>query len=679
MGTIKLSGLNTGIDTSSLVSQLIQAEQGRLTQYQTRQTTWEGRKTALGSLETKLSALRTASEALSDADDLRAFKTTSSDSDLVTAESSDKAFEGSHTVVVNKLASAERWVHTAGKEYTEDTVGAGTFIYSYNHQETVITTTADTTLEELVGLINNDANNPGVTANLLYYNDTYHLVLNGNDAGTDYEIKMNASSTEVWEMASPLTVGDEDASLTDTIVSLDQFDGALVANEHITITGKLHDGTDVTQDIAITQYTTLNQIIGEINDLFAGTATASLVNGQICLTDDTSGASQMSLSLSYDPDGGGSELELPAISVTTEGGSTTATLTGFTQADFTETQAAQDSEIKVDGYPPAANEWITRSSNTVNDVIEGVTLDLHDTGTVQVSLTRDVATIKTKLQSLVTAYNDVTTFLAEKAGYNADTKKAGVLMGDSTVTNIADQYRQAFIEQTHGFNVDTDTFLMPTQIGLELDEDGMLSLDSETFNDAIADDYLGVLSVIGANKTGSSDSNTIGFYGASDKYTTAGTYDVEVVVSGGKITSARIKMSSDATYRNATIDDNIIMGNSTFDSDGDPVNPENGLQLSVNLSQDGTFTAQVRVKQGFTGALEDTLDRILKATDGMLDMDLDQVADNIENLQDKIDSEQTRLEAMEERLTAKYARLESTLTLLQNQMSALAYYGVSSS
>ena len=55
-------------------------------------------------------------------------------------------------------------------------------------------------------------------------------------------------------------------------------------------------------------------------------------------------------------------------------------------------------------------------------------------------------------------------------------------------------------------------------------------------------------------------------------------------------------------------------GNSTFDDNGNPVYPENGLQLTVDLSQDSgvsPFTATVDVKQGFAGVLQDALDRVL--------------------------------------------------------------------
>ena len=188
MASVQLGGLFSGIDTQTLISQLMAAEQGTINRYQTRQQTLSNRETAINDLQSKLQSLKTATAALSDASTLRAYTAACSDTDILTVEASNGAFEGNHTVVVNQLASPERWVHAAGMEYAQDPVGAGTFIYSYNQQETTITTTADTTLEDLVGLINNDANNPGVTANLLYYNNSYHLMLNGNDAGSDYAI-----------------------------------------------------------------------------------------------------------------------------------------------------------------------------------------------------------------------------------------------------------------------------------------------------------------------------------------------------------------------------------------------------------------------------------------------------------------------------------------------------------
>jgi flagellar hook-associated protein 2 len=671
MSDLRLPGLFTGIDTNTLINQLMAVESRRLAQYQSRQATWNQRKDAISALKTQLQSLKNSAQGIADSGDLRAYTCTSSDGDLVTVDASNSAFEGNHTVVVNQLANSERWVHTAGMEYAEDLVGAGTFIYSYNHQETVITTTGETTLEDLVGLINNDANNPGVTANLLYYNHAYHLMLNGKDAGTDYQISINTGSTEVWQTASAFTDGNNNAKLDDKITAIDQFSGALVGGEHITISGKLHDGTEVSEDFAITENTKLTHLIDAINDTFDGTATATLVNGQIRLTDHTCGDSEMRLDLAYDPGTGASSLNIPATAEHTQGVSGLADLDGFAPEDFTETQSAQDAEIKVDGYPTEEGQWITRSTNTIDDVIPGVTLHLQDTGSVKVTLTRNIAMVKANLNAMVAAYNTAVASIKTQTGYDQDKKVAGVLMGDSSVSTAASNLLMPFIQGTRGFITNIDTFYMPAQIGLGLDSNGSLKLDSSTLDDAIAEDYQGVLELIGANKIGSSDSNTIEFYGASEGHTTAGKYDVQVTVAGGVITSAKIKQSDETDYRDATIDDNTVTGNSSFDKNGNPVHPENGLQLSVNLSQDGVFTATVRVKQGFAGALVDVLDNALDSSTGILQADQDQMDEQIDNLQDKIDMEQQRLDTKQAQLVAKYARLEKTLALLQNQMAAL--------
>jgi len=676
MSTLRLPGLLTGIDTGNLIAQLMAAERRTLNVYEQRKSTWNEKKEALGTLETKLSNLRNSVRALSDANELRSFSSTSSDTDKVTAEASYNTFEGNHTVVINQLASAERWVHTAGIEYAEDYVGAGTFIYSYDHQETTLTTTATTTLEELAGLINNDANNPGVTASLLYYNKGYHLVLNGNDAGTDYALSVNASSTEVWQADSALTVGSDNATLSTKITELDQFTGSLGTGDKITITGKNHSGVDITPvELTVTSNTKLTHLISEINDAFDGIARADLVNGKIVLIDDLYGASGLEIGLSFTQGAGSSaELTLPAMAVETEGGSTTANLAGFAEADFTETQSAQDSQIRVDGYP--SGDWISRSSNTIDDVISGVTLHLHDTTDEtgeEITLTRDIKSVKDKLTSMVNAYNLAVTYIQEKTGYNDTLKTSGILMGDYVVSTIRSQIRTPLIAQTSGFIEDTDNFLMPGQIGLEIDRDGLLNLNTNVLDEALAEDYMAVLALIGADKTGSSNSNTIQFYNASSNYTTAGNYDVEVVVSGGAITSARMKLSTESTWRDAAYSGNIVTGNSTFDDSGDSVYPENALQLSIDLSQDNTFTATVRVKQGFTGAIEDALDNMLKATSGSVQIDQEHVDDQIEGLQDKIETEEYRLTVRENRLIARFARLERTLALIQNQMAALGF------
>ena len=793
MSPIRLPGLVTGIDTNKLVDQLIALQRYTLNRYEKSQSLWEGKRDALTTLETKLSTLRTTLRTLSDADELRAFSVASSDSDYLTADASYNAFEGNHTVVINQLANAERWVHTAGEEYAEDYVGEGTFVYSYNYKETSITTTATTTLEDLVGLINNDANNPGVTATLLYYNGAYHLVLNGNEAGTDYQLKINLGDTEVMKSNSEFTYNNDNATLSTKIIDLDQFSGTLddadAYTEHIDITdAEDHFGVAIPPAVInITEKTTIGHLISEINDALGGRAKAVFENGKIVLTDSEDGTSSLSITLTWDADGGTTSLSGLAISQTNAGTDGVANLSGYALSNFTLSQVAQDSKIKVDGFPSStatserqtvtlsavpdygtftltyrgetttaiaynasasdiedaievlsafntgditvsgaigtnptidfasslgnvdliminssmknggefgtdvtasiaettagSDGYIRRSSNTVDDVIYGVTLHLHDVTDAngkEITLTRDIESVKEKLNSMVNAYNLAVNYIKEKTGYDDVSKVAGVLQGDYTVTDIRSQVRSPLISQTSGFIIDIDTFLTPAQIGLELDSDGLLNLDTNVFDEAIAEDYLGALAIIGADKIGSSTSDIVEFYGANSRYTTAGSYDVKVEVNGGVITSAKIKLSTESTYRDATFsaDSNIITGDTTFNDNGDPVYPENSLQLSVDLSQDGTYGTDenpiiIRVKQGFTGAIEDVIDRVLKTTTGSLQIAQKYADDTLDELKDRIENEKKRLDVRETRLIMQFAKLEATLATLQTQMAGL--------
>ncbi|MBN1796323.1 MAG: flagellar filament capping protein FliD [Sedimentisphaerales bacterium] len=684
MSSIQLSGLATGIDTATLIEQLMLVERQRLTMYETRKETCDEKKSVLTEIQSKLSSLSSAVGALSDANKLKAFNVSSSDEDKITAEATSNAFEGNHTIVVNQLAAAERWVHTSGLEYAEDLVGEGTFIYSYNHKETIIETTADTTLEELVGLINNDAENPGVTASLLHYNDAYHLVLNGNDAGTDYELNINSSNTEVWQMDWAFEVSGANATLNSNITELDQFSGTLGTGDMITITGTDKSGAAITPvNLTVNSNTRIENLIGEINDAFDGIAKAVFENGKIILTDDTPGTSGISIDLDFTSST--AVLTLPTETSdwdVTEGGTTDADLTGYTEADFTETQQARDSQIKVDGFPPGESDWITRSSNTIDDVISGITLHIHNTTDAsgeEINLTRNVESVKEKIEKFVEAYNGAIAYIKEQTRYDRDADEAGILIGDYIISNIRDQLRIPLYTQTDGFVEDIDTFLNPAHIGLELDSDGLLSFDADDFDEAIGKDYLGVLSIIGADKTGSSDSANVRFYGSSSDYTAGGSYRVRVTYDGsGNLSEAYFKLSSesDSAYRTATISGNVITGNSSFDDNGNPVYGENSLQVTAPLTgtPGSTIYATIRVKQGFAGAIEDSLDDILKATTGSLKIDIDTIDDRIEALQDKIDHEEGRLEKKKQRLTEKFARLEKMLTLMQSQLYALNAY-----
>jgi flagellar capping protein FliD len=304
-------------------------------------------------------------------------------------------------------------------------------------------------------------------------------------------------------------------------------------------------------------------------------------------------------------------------------------------------------------------------------------LNLHDVteinNPIKITISRNTGSISKKIQNMVSAYNELITELKSKTNYDTEAKKMGIMSNDIAVSFIKYQVRGPFVGIIDGFVDTIDSFVQASDIGLSINGAGMMEFDTDKFNDAINDDFEDVLEVLGATKSGNSSSTIVQFYNASDKYTTAGTYDIEVDIEGNVIKDVRIKLSSESTWRDdAAWPNNLVTGNSEFDARGNPLYPENGLQLSVNPNQpDDTYTATVHVRQGVAGALEDLLDEVLEA-DGRFDTSENILDDKIKAMERRIKDEETRLTKMETRLIAKYARLEKTLAMMQQQLSAVS-------
>ena len=129
MGEIRLPGLATGIDTAALIKQLMIINSRRLATYQVKKTGYETQNTALSELRAKVTAVKSAAGTLSDIDDLEVFSSSSSDTTALTLAASSEASPGSHSILVNQLATTNTWIQdTSTFDYTTDYVGAGTFI-----------------------------------------------------------------------------------------------------------------------------------------------------------------------------------------------------------------------------------------------------------------------------------------------------------------------------------------------------------------------------------------------------------------------------------------------------------------------------------------------------------------------------------------------------------------------
>ncbi len=786
MGTLTFPGLATGIDTNEIIEQLMAVESRQLARYKVDLEELDEKLTALESIQDASVALQEAAEALSDKDSLIAFTSSSTDDGVVGVSASDDAEAGSHTIIVNQLATSETWIQDDSDfSYTSSLVGEGTFLYSYNYQEIKITTSSTTTLEDFVDLINNDEDNPGVTASLLYQGKKYHLVLTGTETGEDYQISINDTSTEVWKADTALTEDAENADLETELTDLDQWSGFLNGDESITISGTDHNGNAIEPDytLDITSSTTIDNLIDEINSYFDGVAYAQLKNGKISLTDMTSGTSDLSITLTYNDTDGSGSFSLPTMAVSTEGGATTSNLASMASSTFVQTQDAQNAEIQVDGYTPTATaevqtitpdstpsagtftltyngtttaaiaydatateiqdainaisgstglgnvtvsgtmtggsievtfstadgnvrpltvdvssltgtssatvaetergsneEWITRNSNTISDAISGITLNLQDVNdlddsnepiAVTITVSRDTDSVSEKVESFVSNYNALISLLEEYTEYDNELETMGILSNDVAVSLIETQLKTMLQALATGFTSDDD-YQEASDIGIDFDAEGYLELDSSVFTSAIEDNYMSVINLLSATAAGKTDSETIKFSASSELYTEPGTYEVEVEVdAGGNITSAKIRVDGETSYRSMEISDNMISGTMAFDDNGDSIYPENGLFLEVDTSTAGTFTTTVTIREGIFTSLNEILKGISE-TDGTLDVSITTMEQRLDDLDEDIDDEDARLDAKEESLIQKYARLEAILSDLQNQLSSVS-------
>lgn len=145
------------------------------------------------------------------------------------------------------------------------------------------------------------------------------------------------------------------------------------------------------------------------------------------------------------------------------------------QTSMTQTVAAADAKVKVDGLER------TSSSNTLTDLLPGVTLTLKEAKpgeTFTLKVATDDAALKTTLQGFVSAYNAAIALTKSVTAYNAETKTASALTGDSMVRGLQAQLRTMASENVVALK----------DLGVKINTDGTLSLNTSDMTKALAED-----------------------------------------------------------------------------------------------------------------------------------------------------------------------------------------------
>lgn len=197
--------------------------------------------------------------------------------------------------------------------------------------------------------------------------------------------------------------------------------------------------------------------------------------------------------------------------------------------DLNELVPGADASLRIDGVE------VTRSENTMTDLLPGVTLNLLRADvntTVTLAIDRDLDGLMEKIKSFVSAYNAVAVYIKQQQTYDQEQgKPGGILFGDGTLSSVKSDLTRSLIQQVWGVSPELSTLGL---LGVNVDKIGQLTMDEDKVRDFLAarfNDVKGLFTATGVSDTGSLD------FVSHSRNTKAGTYAVAVTQAATQSTA----------------------------------------------------------------------------------------------------------------------------------------------
>lgn len=272
---------------------------------------------------------------------------------------------------------------------------------------------------------------------------------------------------------------------TSTSVGGDKFEGAIGINGSFKISiGE----TELT--VEVSEKDTIKSIRDKINSNKDFGASASIIDGRLVLTSKETGESNFTFE---DNDG-----ILNKIGITQDDGSAKNIL-----------QKGQNALFNVNGID------IEHKSNSVEDVIDGVTLNLKDIGKVSMKIEEDVDSLYESVEKFIETYNKTLSMISTELK-----KEGGPLRGDSTLNKLKSDLRNAMSSKGGGL------YSLLSNIGIEFSstnygKDAQLEIkDKDKLKEALSKNKQDVLELFvqDNNDNGKLDSNDGGLLGTLNNY-----------------------------------------------------------------------------------------------------------------------------------------------------------------
>ncbi|MBI5637577.1 MAG: flagellar filament capping protein FliD [Nitrospinae bacterium] len=317
---------------------------------------------------------------------------------------------------------------------------------------------------------------------------------------------------------------------------------------------------------------------------------------------------------------------------------------------FTTTQTARDASITLDGLT------VTRASNTVNDLLPGMSLSLIGTGSGEITLASDNATIVKNIQSFATAYNDVMDFTHAQMAYTKG-QSTQPLFGNSTLLNIQQGLNSIVSGPVDGLPSDNG-YTSLSQVGVTTDVNNRLNVDTAKLTQALSGNATGVRRLFTPNAQGTYT------YVYATGATVSGVYDTQVTSDANGQPVMQMRRQGTSNWITMTQSGNTFDGPAGGDLAGFAMEANNihagdtgTMNVSVGIAEKLSYRTGFYTEYSSQGAIYNEQTSLTKRND---------------DYQKQIDTLNMRIKKKSDDLTAKYARLESLLATLKGQSSYLS-------
>jgi flagellar hook-associated protein 2 len=336
--------------------------------------------------------------------------------------------------------------------------------------------------------------------------------LTKKDLGTGRLASSSATDKVIPSASTSAATGTYNFSITRLATSLSQAsrfytsaNDAVLAGGATSATFELRLGA-ATTGTAITINSANNSLQGLRDAINAANAG---VSATIVDTDGT--GTQNKLVLNSTATGAAGRVQLVETSAT--GTAADLGITSLNPPGATNDFSALDALFTVNGLT------LTRSSNSVSDVVTGITFNLIDNGSSTIKVTANTGELESKIKAFVNAYNDVQDFIGAQYAKDSTGKPGGLLAGDPTLRTVQAQLRTTL---GSSFADNGGTLSNLTQIGIGRDQNGKLTLDSAVLSQALTNsfsDTRALFSGLSASNTGLANKFHNAFKNLSDDVT----------------------------------------------------------------------------------------------------------------------------------------------------------------